>query len=113
MDMRIDSTLNDRGMVIQLAGRSCGGLAEGTTLRSELLRICASPPRLLVLDLSGLLEINSAVLGVLLLCRRLTTCSRGKLRLAGVRPRVRKVLELTALSTLFDCYADVESALSA
>jgi anti-anti-sigma factor len=111
--LMIDSVLNERGMIVRLAGRSSSALAEGTQLRNELLRLCAAPPRRLVLDLSGLVEVNSAVLGVLLLCRRLTTHSGGTLRLAGMRPAAHKVLELTGLLTLFECCGDVESALSA
>jgi anti-anti-sigma factor len=108
----IHSTLTERALVLRLAGRSCRGERDVPTLRNELLQICAVTPKLLVVDLHDLLEITSAVLGLLLLCRRLTTYSGGTLRLAGMRPGVRKVLELTGLGPLFDCWPDVESALA-
>ena len=98
-------------MIIRLAGRSAGGASDGTTIKAELLRICATVPKLLVLDLSDLMEINSAVLGALLLCLRLIAFSGGTLRLAGVQPAVLSVLRHSKLLALFECKPDVQAAL--
>ena len=106
------STLTERGMIVQIAGPNSSSLDQGAQIKNELLRICAASPKLLVLDLAELTEVNSAVLGALLLCMRLTTAYGGKLRLACVRPTVLQVLRRSALIQLFDCWPDRESALA-
>jgi anti-anti-sigma regulatory factor len=106
------SMITERGMIVQIAGPSSISLDHGTQLKSELLRICAASPKLLVLDLAELIDVTSAVLGALLLCRRLTSAYGGTLRLAGVRPSVMEVLRRSALIQLFDCWPDRESALA-
>jgi anti-anti-sigma factor len=108
----VSSTLTERGMIVALVGRSSGA-GDDSKLKNEMLRICAATPKVLVLDLAGLTDLNSAVLGALLLCLRLTTAYDGRLRLAGVRPNVLDVLERSKLTPLFDCWPDRESALAA
>jgi anti-anti-sigma factor len=80
-------------------------------LRSELLRLCAREPQLLVLDVSGLREIDSATLALMLLCRRLVSGAAGKFRLAGASPSLQDVLRVTRLVHVLDCRPDVASAL--
>ena len=111
--LTVHATLVEEAIVVRFAGRSSGSAADASNCRSELLRIYAATARLVVVDLSELLDINSAVLGALLLCRRLSGGANGTLRLAGVRPAVREVLARTGLLVLFDCLPDVKAALAA
>ena len=111
--LSVHATLVEMAIVVRIAGRSSGSAEEGSNCRSELLRVYAAAPELVVVDLSELQDINSAVLGALLLCRRLSMGASGTLRLAGVRPAVREVLARTRLLMLFHCLPDVAAALAA
>jgi anti-anti-sigma factor len=110
--LSVDVSHAPGAMIVRLAGSNAnGGDADAATLRGHLLEVCKQTPKVLVLDLSGLTDVNSAVLGALLLCRKLMSASGGTLRLAGVRPGVVEVLQRSALLALFDCRGDVRAAL--
>jgi anti-anti-sigma factor len=65
----------------------------------------------LVLDFSGATFIDSAVLKELLRARAELAGRDTRLVLAGVPPPIRRLLDLTRTSELFDDAPDVESAL--
>jgi anti-anti-sigma factor len=109
----VHATAMEEAIIVRLAGRSSGSADEVASCRSALLHVYSAAPRLVIVDLSDLLDINSALLGALLLCRRLSLAANGTLRLAGARPAVRQVLANTRLLMLFDCMPDVQAALAA
>jgi anti-anti-sigma factor len=67
--------------------------------------------REVVLDLEGVQRIDSAGLGELV--RIVNSAGRGKLKLAGVNPRVMQLLRLTNLSSAFEIHPSLMEALDA
>ena len=67
--------------------------------------------REVVLDLEGVQRIDSAGLGELARIRNAAQLSGGKLKLAGVNPRVLQLLRLTNLSTAFEIHESLMDAL--
>jgi anti-anti-sigma factor len=67
--------------------------------------------REVVLDLEGVQRIDSAGLGELARLRNAAQTSGGKLKLAGVNPRVMQLLRLTNLSSAFEIHPSLMEAL--
>jgi anti-sigma B factor antagonist len=67
----------------------------------------------LVLDLSGVMLIDSTGLSVLLNALRRVTRAGGRMALVCSNPTVLRLFEITRLDTTFDLHADVEPALAA
>ena len=67
----------------------------------------------LVLDLSGVMFIDSTGLSVLLNALRRVTRAGGKMAVVCSNPTVLRLFEITRLDTTFDLHAEVETALAA
>ena len=85
---------------------------------SGALRAClsdevslAGPP--IVVDLAAVPFVDSTCLGVLIAALRQAKETRGSLRLAAARARVRRALEIAALDEIFPLFDSVEEALVA
>lgn len=81
-------------------------------LRDHLVAAMAEPPRLLVLEVSGVTFIDSAALNTLLIADRNADQVRTTFRLAAPSPTVAKLLYLTSLNTVFDVHPTLEAALA-
>jgi anti-sigma B factor antagonist len=88
-------------------GDSANRLAEALS-RAESERTGA-----IVLDLTNVGHVDSTALGVLVGSMRRLHGSSRELRLVGVGPRIRLLLELTKLDALFPKHASVPDALAA
>ena len=64
----------------------------------------------LVLDLSGVEYVSSAGLRVLLSVRKRLVPLKGELVLAGLRPFVREVFDMTGFSKVFSLYKTTDDA---
>lgn len=67
----------------------------------------------LVLDLTGVMFIDSTGLSVLLNALRRVTRAGGRMAVVCSNPTVLRLFEITHLDTTFDLHADVEPALAA
>jgi anti-sigma B factor antagonist len=67
----------------------------------------------LVLDLSGVMFIDSTGLSVLLNALRRVTRAGGRMAVVCSNPTVLRLFEITRLDTTFDLHADPEAALTA
>lgn len=81
-------------------------------LRDHLVAAMSEPPRLLVLEVSGVTFIDSAALNTLLIVDRHAEQVRTSLRLAAPSSTVAKLLYLTSLNTVFDVHPNVNAALA-
>jgi anti-sigma B factor antagonist len=101
-------------------GRTCVLVFEGELdldsaprFKEELHQPLSPGCRRIVLDLAQITFIDSTALGVLVAVNYERRLVAGEgLVLAGLRPSVLKVLEVTGLVGSFDLTADVESALA-
>jgi anti-sigma B factor antagonist len=69
-------------------------------------------PSILVLDLSKVNYLPSAMLGKLAAIRTSVSKYGGKLRLVNLQEPVEQLFEMTRLNTIFEIYTDLDSALS-
>jgi anti-sigma B factor antagonist len=86
-------------------------LRRSASFQETLLSLPGQHPAQIILDLSNVPYMDSS--GVASLVKLLARLRREKvpLRLAGLRPRVRSVFEITRLDTVFDIYASVQEAM--
>jgi anti-sigma B factor antagonist len=97
------TTQHHRGYtVVGLTGRL--DMAEAPALRETVAQIVAGGPRRVVLDLGGVPFMDSSGLGALIGCLKISRQAGGDLRIAGVGPRVRMVLELTSMHRVLPPY---------
>ncbi len=76
-------------------------------LHGELATVLAGPgPAMIVVDMSQVEFCDSTGMNVLLAAHRRAREGGGDLQLAGPRPAVRKVLQLTGLETVFTVLDD-------
>jgi anti-anti-sigma factor len=71
------------------------------------------PPAGLIVDLTGIQFFGSVFVSFLLKCHLLAKKSGGELVLAGVVPRIRELLRITSLDTLWALYETRAEALAA
>jgi anti-sigma B factor antagonist len=82
---------------------------EATAFSQKIAELLPNARRLVV-ELSGLESIDSAGLGELVVVHMWIRASGCALKLAGANPRVRQVLELTNLLSVFDVYPTLGDA---
>lgn len=85
-------------------------LHRSAEFQQALLALAAEKPEQIVLDLAGVDYMDSS--GVASLVKLLARVRRDGigLKLAGMKPRVRSVFEITRLDTVFDIYGSTEEA---
>jgi anti-sigma B factor antagonist len=104
------STRNERGVtVIDLNGRITLG-DPAALLRETVRREAEKNPRLL-LNFAEVNFVDSAGLGELVGCYTTLLNRRGSVRLVNVQPRLKELLKMTRLYTLFEVYDDEQAAL--
>jgi anti-sigma B factor antagonist len=84
-------------------------LATAPRLKEALLAL-AEEPKTVIVDLSKTQYLDSTALGVLVGGLKRKRERGGELRLAGLTERVRRVFDITRLSTVFEIYSSVEEA---
>ena len=104
----VDKLMGDV-LVIDARGRLTLG-RETEAFRLRLKDLVDSGQRRIVLDLSGVDYIDSAGLGSLVAGAATVRRAGGELKLANLTERVRGLMQITRLSTLFEVYDSLEKA---
>lgn len=101
--------INDT-IVIRLEGNVMGG-PEAVKLNEEINQLLDEKQKKLVLDLGKVNRMNSSGLGILI--NALTTFKQngGELKFANMTDRVKGLLAMTKLNTIFESYDTVDAAL--
>lgn len=95
--------------VVRLAGSV--GMQEAEEMQDFLKAVAAEENSLVVLDLAGMEFICSMGLGAIIVLHLRSRRHAGEIRLAGPRPAIRRVLDTTRLTQLFEVFTTVEDAL--
>ena len=111
MSLTIERRTTGDIVILDLRGRATIG-GEADRLNETLRRELSSGTRKLVANLSGLQQVDSSGLAMLVRSFVSMGCSGGVMRLVVPPGRVREVFEVTQLSRAITCYADEESALA-
>ncbi|MEU6687309.1 STAS domain-containing protein [Streptomyces sp. NPDC046832] len=82
-------------------------------LRGALLNQGGAVPERIVADLSEVTFMDSSGVNIFVTAHQQTTQAAGWIRIAGARPAVRSVLQVTGVDTFVSCHLSVEEALGA
>jgi anti-sigma B factor antagonist len=111
MNLKIETTVTDGVTVVSCQGRILFG-EEAAALREELKRLLGST-RQIVLNLSGVAYIDSGGLGTLVGVYSSARSVGADIKLTGLGQRLRDVLQVTKLVTVFEVYDSEQQAIAA
>ena len=107
--LKLKTETTDSGIILYVSGSV--GIADSEKLKSKLVELAEKKTETIVLELSKMGFICSTGLGAIisghLKCRQ----HNGRIRLVNPAPPVRKLLEMTHLTKIFDIFPGVEQAL--
>jgi anti-sigma B factor antagonist len=109
MSLHMVDKLMGTVLVVDARGRLTLG-RETEALRQRLKDVVDSGQRRIVLDLAGVDYIDSAGLGALVAGAASVRRAGGELKLANLTDRIRGLMQITRLSTLFEVYDNLEKA---
>lgn len=98
-------------LILDLRGRLTLG-PETAELRSRLNDLMDAGHRKIVLTLREVTYVDSSGLAALIACYTTARKHEGDLKLAHLTTRIRDLLQITRLSTVFENYAAVEDAVA-
>lgn len=111
MDLIItERFFGDATVVLVVEGRLNAQTAN--ELKKRIKQLIAMQYIHLVLDLTGVLFIDSSGLSTIVVGLKATHEKDGSIKLVGLNSRTKQVFELTRLDKVFEFYPDVDSALS-
>lgn len=112
MTLKVESRQGDDGVaIVHCTGRIMFG-EEATGLREHVKDLLRSTKKVL-LDMSGVTNIDSGGLGTLVGLYSSARASGADIKLTGLGQRLRDVLSITKLSTVFEVYDTQQQALAA
>ncbi len=111
MSLKIETRVTDGVSIVRCTGRIVFG-EEATQLRETLKNLLKSS-RQIVLDLSGVTYIDSGGLGTLVGVYSSARAAGADIKLTGLGQRLRDVLQVTKLVTVFEVYDTEQQALAA
>ncbi|MBS1849738.1 MAG: STAS domain-containing protein [Acidobacteria bacterium] len=111
MSLKLDTRVVDGVTVVSGQGRIVFG-EESTALRGTLKDLLTST-RQIVLNLSGVSYIDSGGLGMLVGAYSSARSAGADIKLAGLGQRLRDVLQITKLVTVFEVYDSEAQAIAA
>ena len=97
--------------VIQLEGKLMGG-PDATQLHESLHKLINSDIKNVVIDLKGVDWINSSGLGILISGLTTVRNSGGDLCLAHPSDKIKNILNITKLSSVFTSYDKIDEAIA-
>jgi anti-sigma B factor antagonist len=111
MPLHVVEKLMGDVLVLDARGRITLG-HETETLRERFKDVVDAGHKRIVLNLAGVDYIDSAGLGVLVAGSSSVRRAGGDLKLANLTDRIRGLMQITRLSTLFEVYDNLEKARS-
>lgn len=96
-------------IVLDVRGRLTLG-QETADLRSKLTGLVEAGHLKIILNLHGVSYVDSSGLSTLVACYATARKSSGSLKLTHLTDRIRDLLQITHLSTVFETYSSVEDA---
>jgi anti-sigma B factor antagonist len=111
MSLKIEIKTTDGVIVVHCSGRIVFG-DEATSLRNELKKALGTSKKI-VLNLADVSYIDSGGLGTLVGVYSSARAAGADIKLTGLGQRVRDVLQITKLVTVFEVYDTEQKALAA
>jgi len=98
-------------VVLELSGKIMGG-PDAATLNEKLHDLVESGNTRVVADLSNVNWMNSSGLGILINALTTIRNAGGDLKLASVTDKIKSLLKITKLLTVFNTYDSTEDAIN-
>ena len=111
MTLKLDTRQTNGVTVLSCAGRIMFG-EEASALRDRVKELLGSTKEI-ILNLTGVSNIDSGGLGTLVGLYSSARSSGADIKLTGLGPRLRDVLAITKLSTVFEVYDTEAQAMAA
>jgi anti-sigma B factor antagonist len=111
MNLKIETRQADGVTIVSCHGRIVFG-EEATALRDSLKNVLTST-RQVVLNLAGVSYIDSGGLGTLVGVYSSARAAGADIKLTGLGQRLRDVLQITKLATVFEVYDGEQEAIAA
>jgi anti-sigma B factor antagonist len=111
LQLKISTRIVDGVLIVDCAGRLVFG-EESALLRDTVKKLILDKKRL-VLNLSGIVFIDSGGLGTLVALYTTAHNTNGQIKLANLTKRVVDLLHLTKLVTVFEVYDSEQQAVDA
>jgi len=96
--------------IISLSGKIMGG-PEATEINGKINQLIDEGKLRIVIDLAEVEWMNSSGLGILIDAVTVLKNNSGALRLANVSDRIKNLLKITKLNTVFDLRDSIDEAL--
>jgi anti-sigma B factor antagonist len=109
--MKLSSREQDGVVILEPKGKIMGG-PDATALRENVRDQVNAEKKQIVIDLAGVDWMNSTGLGILISCLTTLKNADGELKLANVTDKIKSLLTITKLVTVFDAYDSVDEAVS-
>ena len=107
--MRLSDRVVDNIVILQPKGKIMGG-PDTSLLHDKLHEYIEQNRKQVVIDLSEVDWMNSTGLGILIAGYTTLRNHQGELKLANVTEKIRSLLIITKLVTVFDAYDSVDEA---
>ncbi|SRR6266496_1915251 len=111
MTLKIDTRVEDGVTIVSCSGRIMFG-EEATALRESLKKVLAASHKI-VLNLSAVTYIDSGGLGTLVGAYSSARAAGADIKLTGLGQRLRDVLQVTKLVTVFEVHENEQQAIDA
>ena len=109
--MELKQIDKDNVTVLQLEGKLMGG-PDATQLHESLHKLIDANNKNVVIDLKGVDWINSSGLGILISGLTTVRNSGGNLCLANPSEKIKNILTITKLSSVFTSYDNLDEAIT-
>lgn len=110
MPLKIDRKLENDVTILNLSGDIVAG-EESQTLKKTFKDLIAGGSRKLLVNLEAIDHIDTSGLGALVSVNGDMFSCQGAIKLLGLTDRVRTLLSITRLITIFDVFDDQEEAI--
>jgi len=110
--MKLTQNERDGVVVLEPKGRILGG-PDATLLKDQLQALIDSGKVKVVIDLAEVDYMNSTGLGILISTLTTLRKANGELKLANVTEKIKSLLVITKLVTVFDDFESVDAAVAA
>jgi anti-sigma B factor antagonist len=109
--VNVDQVVENGVAIFRLSGEL--DMKAAPALKQQLIAAATGDKPRAIINLAELRYVDSAGLGVLVNAQNAYTSKGGSMRLAGPRPEVRNILQITRLLTFFSVHETEADALSA
>ena len=110
--MKLNSREQDSVIILEPKGKIMGG-PDATVLKEAIRDYVNQNKKNVVIDLAEVDWMNSTGLGIMISCLKTVREAGGEMKLANVTDKIKSLLTITKLITVFDAYNSTDEAIKA